>query len=96
MIGRFAFSKAGHDKGTLYVVAAVEEDFVYLCDGRLKTVAAPKKKRLKHVQLVNRTVEGELQKRLSGGEKVYDEEVKRAVKLYKEQHQTNQREEMYV
>ena len=96
MIGQFAFSKAGHDKGTLYVIIAVEEDFAYLCDGRLKTVAAPKKKRFRHIQLVNRTVDTDLLKRLSDGEKVYDEEVKRAIKLYKEQHQTNQREEMYV
>jgi hypothetical protein len=37
MIGQFAVSKAGHDKGTLYVVVAREGDFVYLSDGRLKT-----------------------------------------------------------
>ena len=36
MIGQFAVSKAGHDKGTLYVVVAREGDFVYLSDGRLK------------------------------------------------------------
>ena len=96
MIGHFAFSKAGHDKGTLYVVVAEEKDFVYLCDGRLKTMAAPKKKRLRHIQLVNRTVEAWLKEKFSEGGKVYDEEIKRAVKQYKEQYQTNQREETYV
>ena len=44
MIGQFAVSKAGHDKGTLYVVVAREGDFVYLSDGRLKTPQKPKKK----------------------------------------------------
>ena len=81
--GQFVTSKAGHDKGTLYVVCGQEKDFLYLCDGRLKTYESPKKKRLKHVQPVNRTVDAELQKRLENGEKVYDEEIKYAIKQYK-------------
>ena len=50
MIGQFAVSKAGHDKGTLYVVVAREGDFVYLSEGRLKTPQKPKKKRLRPIQ----------------------------------------------
>ncbi len=96
MIGQFVFSKAGHDKGTLYVVAAEEEDHVYLCDGRLKTLASPKKKRRRHVQPVKAAVDADLQKRMANGGNVYDEEVRRAIKLYKEQRQSKQREEMYV
>ena len=76
MIGQLAISKAGHDKDTLYVVVGQERDFVYLCDGRLKTPEKPKKKRLKHVQPINRTVDGDLLKRLQSGEKVYPEEIK--------------------
>ena len=44
MIGSFVTSKAGHDKGRLYVVLAEMKDSVLLADGRLKTVASPKKK----------------------------------------------------
>ena len=82
MIGQFVTSKAGHDKGTLYVVTAEEGDFVYLCDGRLKRLNTPKKKRRIHIQPVNRTVEKELLERLSGGGKVQDEEIKYAIKQY--------------
>ena len=82
MIGQLAISKAGHDKDTLYVIVGQEKDFVYLCDGRLKTPEKPKKKRLKHVQLVNRTVDQALLKRLQSGEKVYAEEIKYALKQY--------------
>ena len=89
MIGQFVFSKAGHDKGTLYVVVGREEDFVYLCDGRLKTLAAPKKKRMKHLQPVNTKVEPGLLIRLTEGCQVYDEEIKYAIKQYKEQHLNN-------
>lgn len=82
MIGQLAISKAGHDKDTVYVVVGQERDFVYLCDGRLKTPEKPKKKRLKHVQPINRTVDGDLLKRLQSGEKVYPEEIKYALKQY--------------
>lgn len=85
-IGQFVTSKAGHDKGTLYVVSNLDEEFVYLCDGRLKLLAAPKKKRMKHVQPINEAVDAELQRRLIGSEKVYDEEIKYAIKQYKINH----------
>lgn len=82
MIGQFATSKAGHDKGHLYVVVGQEDDFVYLSDGRLKGPDRPKKKRRKHIQPINARVEDSLQERLRGGEKVYPEEIKYALKQY--------------
>ncbi len=82
MIGQFATSKAGHDKGRLYVVVAQEDDFVYLSDGRLKGPDQPKKKRRKHIQPINARVEECLLERLRAGEKVYPEEIKYALKQY--------------
>ena len=64
------------------MVVGQEKDFVYLCDGRLKTPEKPKKKRLKHVQPINRTVDQALLKKLQNGEKVYAEEIKYALKQY--------------
>lgn len=82
MIGKFATSKAGHDKSQLYVIVAEEGDFVYLCDGRSRTVSRPKKKRIKHIQIINRTVEEELLTKLRNQEPVRDEQIKYAVKKY--------------
>ena len=48
-VGQFAVSKAGHDKGVLYVVVAQEGEFAFLCDGKTKTLENPKKKKLKHI-----------------------------------------------
>ena len=82
MIGKFATSKAGHDKAQIYVITAAEGDFVYLCDGRLKPLEKPKKKRLKHIQLINNTVEELLLNKLQNGEAVLNEEIKYAIKKY--------------
>ena len=84
MIGRFAISKAGHDKTQIYVITAVEGDFAYLCDGRLKTLEKPKKKRVKHIQFVNAQVSQELIERLVSGACVRNEEIKYAIKTYLE------------
>lgn len=48
--GMFARSLAGHDKGKLYVIIKVEEPYVWLADGRIRTLERPKKKKLMHIQ----------------------------------------------
>ena len=83
MRGQLVTSKAGHDKGTLYVVMASEGDFVYLSDGNLRPPDKPKKKRRKHIQPITCFVGEELRKRLDSGAKVYPEEIKYALKQYK-------------
>ena len=85
MIGKFAKSKAGHDKSQIYVVISTEGDFVYLCDGHLKPVAKPKKKRKKHIQIINTCVPEPLYSNLLKGEAVKNEEVKYAIKQYLKQ-----------
>ncbi|MBQ6695965.1 MAG: KOW domain-containing RNA-binding protein [Lachnospiraceae bacterium] len=91
IIGRFAISKAGHDKDTLYVIVAQEEGFVYLCDGKYHTLEKPKKKSVKHINLCRASVSEELCRRIIGKEKVFDHEVKYAIKM-----QEKGKEEGYV
>lgn len=81
MIGMFAVSKAGHDKGQIYIIIREEGDFVYLADGRLKTLEAPKKKRKKHLQPVKKGMDTALAKKLQSGMPVYNEEIKYAIKM---------------
>lgn len=53
MVGEFARSKAGHDKGRLYIIIEESGDFVYLCDGNLRKLENPKQKRRKHIQPIH-------------------------------------------
>ena len=50
--GMMARSLAGHDAGLIYVIIGSDSAYVYLADGRLRTVDHPKKKKKKHVQPV--------------------------------------------
>lgn len=90
MIGQLATSKAGHDKGSLYVIVGCREDFVYLCDGRSKTPDSPKKKRRRHIQPINEQVDNELLSRLQDGRAVRPEEIRYALKQYIRKSMGNQ------
>lgn len=82
VIGKFATSKAGHDKGKCYVIVGEEGEFVYLSDGRLKKLEAPKRKRKKHIQIINCTVSAEVLEKLAGAGRVTNEEIKYEIKKY--------------
>lgn len=81
MIGKFATSKAGHDKTKLYVIINEDSEYVYLVDGDLKPLDKPKKKSKKHIQIINR-VDETIQNKLETGQIIYNEDIKRAIKLY--------------
>ena len=53
--GMLARSKAGHDKAKMYIIKEVDDTYVYLVDGRIRTLVHPKKKKKKQVQIVHGT-----------------------------------------
>ena len=78
MIGMLAISRAGHDQGTVYVITGEEGEYVYLVDGKLKTVDRPKKKNRKHIQVIKKI---QIDRSADGFK---DLEIKRAIKTYQE------------
>lgn len=51
-IGTIVKSIAGHDKNNLFVIINVENEYVYLVDGKCRTLSTPKRKKVKHLQYV--------------------------------------------
>ena len=85
MTGTFVSSQAGHDKGEIYLVLRDEGNVLYLINGTTKTVDKPKKKKLKHVQKINKKVNDDLLERLINNKKITDEEIKREIRLFMKQ-----------
>ena len=81
MIGKFATSKAGHDKTKLYIIINEDLEYVYLVDGDLKPLDKPKKKSKKHIQIIKK-VDEIIQNKLETKQIIYNEDIKRAIKLY--------------
>ena len=82
MQGKLAISKSGHDKDSIYVIIKEEAANVYLADGRLKTVDKPKKKNKKHIQIIKKLPK-EITEMLPTDREFRNEEIKRAIKLYR-------------
>jgi len=79
IIGGFAVSLAGHDSGKCYVINQIDNEYVYLVDGRIRTLDRPKKKKKLHVQILlehNQDLADKVR-----AITVKNEEIKRAIKL---------------
>jgi len=80
LIGRFAISKAGHDSERVYLIIGKDDKNLYLTDGRFYPPDKPKKKNKKHVQIINKTVGEPIFGRLHEKGKIFDHEVRYAIK----------------
>ena len=78
--GMLVESRAGHDKGSLYIIVDKDEKFVYLCDGKLRTTDRPKKKKEMHI-----AKKGDALKHMEKGT-VTNEEIKRVIKLWRSEN----------
>ena len=86
MLGEFATSKAGHDKDRLYMIVGEEEEWVYLCDGRLRGVEHPKKKKKKHIQIIHSSAQDTLlqsiKQYLPGEENEINQQIRKTLEAY--------------
>lgn len=80
--GHFALSKAGHDKDKIYVIIDMEDKYVYLSDGKSRLISNPKKKKLKHVEIIE-NVDKDLFDKINNNIEVKNEEIKRSIKYCK-------------
>ncbi|WP_234123231.1 KOW domain-containing RNA-binding protein [Clostridium hydrogenum] len=51
-LGKVVYSKAGRDKENCFIIIdVIDENYVYISDGRLRSIEKPKKKKLKHLSV---------------------------------------------
>lgn len=55
--GSLVYSRAGKDKGSLFLVLSLKGEYVYLVDGDTRKLINPKKKKLKHINKTNKVCE---------------------------------------
>ncbi len=68
MTGMLATSKAGHDVGTVYVIIKEETEYIYLVDGKIRTLEKPKKKNKKHIQIIKKCPDNDLADIIKSGD----------------------------
>ncbi len=77
--GQTVISRAGRDRGKVYVVYRVLDDrYVLVVNGLNRRVERPKKKNVKHLQPYNQLLDAEVRERVRQG-KVTNQELRRVL-----------------
>jgi len=76
-IGQVVKSKAGRDKGRVFIVTdVIDECHVMICDGDLRKLNQPKLKKIKHL-IINNTVLSEFAEMLKSNKNLNDAYVRK-------------------
>lgn len=76
-IGRVVYSKCGRDSKKYFVVIQIiNEEYVYIADGSLRTIQKPKKKKIKHL-IARSSVSEEIRDLVLNGEKISNSQIKK-------------------
>ena len=81
-IGQLVKSKAGIDKGKLFIIKDIINDkYVYIVDGDLRKISNPKKKKIKHLIIYKRIFK-EFQEQIKSSTKITNVFVKKLIEPY--------------
>ena len=81
-------STAGHDQDEIFYVIFTDDQFLYLANGKDRTLDKPKRKKRKHVQKVLRS-ETRVVEKLIRGDKVLNSELRRDLAFHAKEMQAN-------
>lgn len=84
VLGEYVISKAGRDKDRIFIVTSILDDlYVTVADGDLRRVENPKKKKVKHLNPINKISE-EIADKLNNDKKVTNLSVRREIEKLNE------------
>ena len=87
-IADVVMATAGREKGKLFYVLSIEENMLFLGNGKDRTLETPKRKKCKHVQKVLRS-ETRVAEKLRNGDKVLNSELRRDLAFFSRDMQSN-------
>lgn len=87
-VGQVVISKAGRDKGDVFIVYNIEGAYLYLVDGKSRPLTRPKKKKTMHIQ-PTKTVDAALQKAILERQYIKDADFRSALKKFMDKREEN-------
>lgn len=82
-IGQVVKSKAGRDSGRVFLILSIlDEEYVEVVDGDLRTLNRPKKKKIKHLAIYN-SIAWEFSDKLNKNIEINDAIIRRILEPYK-------------
>lgn len=78
-LGQVVVSRAGRDTGRKFaVIKVVDEQFVLICDGDLRRIEKPKKKKVRHLEPTGETLEF-LEEKLKSNARISNSDIRKAL-----------------
>jgi len=81
-IAQVVISKAGRDKGDVFIVIDVCGEYLQLVDGKGRPMQNPKRKKTKHVQ-PTKTIDANIKAALAQQKHLKDSDFQNALKIFK-------------
>lgn len=84
MVGQVVRSMAGRDKGEFMVVMSIiDENYVFVSNGKLRKVSNPKKKKIKHLSKTNH-IATVICDKIKNKEKITNADVRKIIESFQE------------
>lgn len=80
--GDLVLAAAGREKGELFFVMDIQDEYLLLADGKVRRVEAPKRKKRKHALRVAASPEGVAEK-IRSSEIITNNELRKAIAAYR-------------
>ncbi len=80
-IGQIVFVKAGRDKGNAFIVTKVLGEYVFIANGKNRTLMKPKKKKIIHLQ-ETKFIDDEIKSKIENESYLLDSDVRKSLKKY--------------
>lgn len=81
-VGQVVKSRAGRDKGNIFLVLdIIDSKHIYIVDGDIRKLDAPKKKKISHVIVYN-TVFPELKEKMKNGTKINNSYIRKLLEPF--------------
>ncbi len=93
--GEIVLSLKGRDAGGLFCVVDAQDGFAWIADGKGRKLAAPKRKREKHLRRVGTSAHPAIV-RLQRGESVSDRALRRSLAAFRDSEQTKMEGNSFV
>ncbi|MBS1310115.1 MAG: hypothetical protein HP032_06515 [Oscillospiraceae bacterium] len=93
--GEIVLSLKGRDAGGLFCVVDAQDGFALIADGKGRKLAAPKRKREKHLRRVGTSAHPAIV-RLQRGESVSDRALRRSLAAFRDSEQTKMEGNSFV
>lgn len=85
VIGQVVKSKAGRDKGRIFLVVNILDDiYVEIIDGDLRKIDSPKKKKIRHL-IIYKSVIKDYKDKIGKGDKVNNAYIRKILDAYKKE-----------